>query len=564
MKAFVIAALAASPLPALACGGLFCNTAQPVTQAAERILFARMGDQVQMHVRLTWDGPPQDFGWLLPVPPDVETALSSESLFSLLDQAYAPIFRLNTEFLGCDDFFNNQGGAGGSGGGAGGEGGAGGGGGVNVLSREQVGPYDRTILQGESVQALLGWLGDNGYQVPVGADDTLQPYVDLGAAFVAIKLVPGADSSEVVPLALTFTANGPAIPLRPTANAANPDMGIIVHVLGEHRAIPANFRHVQINEAAIDWTGSGQNYPDVVSQAADESGGMAFVTDYAGPANNARPPVLSTQNLGANPTWEMARSFLNVGDPDVQRVLIAVITDPGDGESAANVVACPFCYENVEIDGAALVRRILEEINPPREALGRLFEAHLYMTRLYTTMSPEEMEADPIFDENPDLDPVANLHQATQFVTCDASGPRFDTSVIQTGSGLRFALRGGANPDAIQRQAGATVRGVGVPAASVIEQMMVAGQPVNVEDRRSALAERYDAPVGAGGGGGTDAGAGADGGSGGGVGGSGGSGGGAADGSDDGGCDGCSTTGTSGAGLAFVLLAALRPRRRRR
>jgi len=530
-NALFLTALAAAPLPALACGGLFCNTAQPVTQAAERILFARDGEHVQMHVRLTWAGPPQEFGWLLPVPPDVETTLSSESLFSLLDQAYGPVFNLVTEFVGCD--FGIDGGGGGAGG-AGGGGGffadAGvGGGGVNVLSREQVGPYDRTILQGESVQALLGWLADNEYQVPEGADATLAPYVELGAAFVAIKLLPGAGSNEVVPLALTFTASGPAIPLRPTANAATPDMGIIVHVLGEARAIPVNFRHVQINEAAIDWPNFGANYSDVVSQAADEANGKAFVTDYAGAANNGLPPVIDLERLGANPTWDTARSFLNPGDPDLQRVLQATISDPGDAGSPAEAVSCPYCYEDVTLDGAALMERLRTEINPPREALARLFAQHRYMTRLYTTMSASEMEADPIFDENPDLDDVASFHTATQFVPCDENNDvRFDRAVIETASGLRFALVDGANPEAIQRQDGATVRGQDVPAAAVIEQMLTAGQPQLVEDRRPLLSRRYRAAM-----------------------------------PEDDSCGGCSATGTGGAGLALVLLAAFRPRRRR-
>ena len=60
--------LVTAPLPALACGGLFCNAVTPVNQAAERILFAVDGEQVHMHVRITYQGPPTDFGWLLPAP----------------------------------------------------------------------------------------------------------------------------------------------------------------------------------------------------------------------------------------------------------------------------------------------------------------------------------------------------------------------------------------------------------------------------------------------------------------------------------------------------------------
>ena len=70
----------------------------PVNQAAERILFAVEGDKMAMHVQITYQGPPADFGWLLPVPEDVDYGLSSELLFDLLDQNFGPQFRLNREW----------------------------------------------------------------------------------------------------------------------------------------------------------------------------------------------------------------------------------------------------------------------------------------------------------------------------------------------------------------------------------------------------------------------------------------------------------------------------------
>jgi hypothetical protein len=45
----------------------------------------------------------------------------------------------------------------------------------------------------------------------------------------------------------------PTIPIVPTSVAASPDMGLAVHVLGQSRAVPLNYLHVQVNEAAIDW-----------------------------------------------------------------------------------------------------------------------------------------------------------------------------------------------------------------------------------------------------------------------------------------------------------------------
>ena len=52
-------------------------------------------------------------------------------------------------------------------------------------------------------------------------------------------------------------------------------------------------QHVQINEAAIDWLNRGSNYSDVVSQAADEAGGRAFATDYAGSVDSQIADILA-------------------------------------------------------------------------------------------------------------------------------------------------------------------------------------------------------------------------------------------------------------------------------
>ena len=217
------------PLASFACGGLFCNNAQPINQAAERILFALDGEQLHMHVRITYSGPPSEFGWLLPVPEDVETTVSSEELFAILDRNFAPQFNLRTEFgencpqadfaarsAGGDVFATAESADDG----------------VQVLSREQVGPYDRTILKSASIEELRTWLNDNEYQIPDAVDEKLQPYIDMESAFVAIKLVPGGMSSDIVPLKLSFRSNDPTIPIIPTSVAANPDMGILVHLLG--------------------------------------------------------------------------------------------------------------------------------------------------------------------------------------------------------------------------------------------------------------------------------------------------------------------------------------------
>src|SRR5260221_8789472 len=56
------------PATASACGGFFCNAAQPVNQAAEGILFADNDDGTTTAViQIRYQGPSQNFSWLLPL-----------------------------------------------------------------------------------------------------------------------------------------------------------------------------------------------------------------------------------------------------------------------------------------------------------------------------------------------------------------------------------------------------------------------------------------------------------------------------------------------------------------
>lgn len=512
MIRFLIGLLLSLPGASWACGGLFCDSTMPVNQAAERILFAVEGETLHMHVRITYQGPPAAFGWLLPVPRDVETKLSSEQLFTQLDASFAPVFRLTTEFEeGCEPDFAASGAPTAE------SDSRDGGGGVNVLSRENVGPYDRAILLPDSIDLLREWLDENGYQIPDATDAKLAPYLEVGAAFVAIKLLPGTDSSDIVPLHLSFNSATPTIPIIPTSVAAEPDMGIIVQILGPSRAIPSNYLHVQINETAIDWFGQGSNYADVVSQAADEAGGQAFTTDFAGPHEGRvnLPPVsdMTLSQLEAAETASRAANYLfpdlfdGFGpqpDADLQRVFLAHVDMPEE-LSLFDLVENGRVANAEAIDGVTwmkdeLLQSLAEEINEPRLHLAALFEANPYLSRLYGTMSPDEMTVDPMFTFNADLETVDNNRRATRYVSCVFGSPDFDNAVIETPSGLRFRPGARGDDGLITRQAGETVRGVDVTGAMVIEQHLGAGQPELVEDRRAVIIA--DNLVNAGGGGG--------------------------------------------------------------
>ncbi|MEL6185504.1 MAG: DUF2330 domain-containing protein, partial [Myxococcota bacterium] len=55
--------------PARACGGLFCQPAQPVIQTGEQILFSvdRTAGTVDAIINIRYSGPAEEFAWMLPL-----------------------------------------------------------------------------------------------------------------------------------------------------------------------------------------------------------------------------------------------------------------------------------------------------------------------------------------------------------------------------------------------------------------------------------------------------------------------------------------------------------------
>lgn len=540
----VLSAATLAPAGAFACGGLFCNNSQPIEQQAENILFVPDGEQTHMHVRISYVGPPQNFGWLLPVPRGVETRVGSEAVFQALG-AFAPQFVLNWEYTAeCMELDYPEYADGAAAGGAGGEAP---GRGVEVLSREPVGPYDRAILDARTVEDLRLWLTDNGYQIPDAVDATLRPYIDQNAVFVAVKLLPGQQTGDLVPLMLSYPGNAPTIPIVPTAVATRPDLGIVAQVLGDARAIPLNYRHVQINEAAIDWLSGGGNYFDVVAQASDEAGGRAFATDFAGPHGLRGANLLQISDevldrlAAAHTVAELAAPVCEIGfgDPDLRRVLTSIFKPPGDSEGTFLDCVGQVGNDPAEaVDGAAIAERLRLEVNDAHATADAQIAAHPYLTRLFTTMSADEMTEDPTFAFNADAAAVSNVHEATaQVYQCDADGyyDRQNLRIV-TASGLVLAVVDGGQADAIQRQDGETIRKGEEPGAAVIEQYLVAGEPTTDLDNVPAIQARNDGsnvPRGT-------------------------------PNADDGGCD-CRTSGSANAApWALLGLAGLAGRRRRR
>jgi MYXO-CTERM domain-containing protein len=438
--ALLTAGLLAAP-PAEACGGFFCSRA-PIDQAGERIVFGVRDNTVEAHIQIQYQGEAEKFSWVVPMPALPTLEVGSPLIFGYLDSRTQPRFQIEWQnFCGggprgeptADSDSGGPPQAGGNGGG------------VVVVSQQEVGPYDAAILQAGESAALRTWLVDNGYDLTEQGAAALEPYVGQGNYFVALKLQQYKQVGDLRPIVVRFQGNRPCIPIKLTAIAARPDMPIIAYVLASKRAIPINYRHVLINPTRIDWLRFGSNYSTVASEAVDEAGGRAFLTEFAGGAApiaqgfDAFLPDYDTLKLsGKTHPVDFAEELMRQGltqDPAIQGMLRKYIPMPASlaqqGVSDAQFYNSLWQYRGAidseegrpPLNVSGFVKEITDTIITPAKKSLELLQAHPYLTRLYTTMSADEMTVDPDFDFNSDAPDVPNLYTVKATIeSCEANG----------------------------------------------------------------------------------------------------------------------------------------------
>jgi hypothetical protein len=443
------AALAASALlsvsPAQACGGFFCSQAQPVNQAAERIIFADNGNgTITAVIQILYEGPSENFSWLLPigsVPEGDALAVGSDLAFSRLQQATNPQFNLTTRVEGrCrreasdandsavlqpgrdvdvdavadrprDD------------------------GAVTVEASGVVGAFEYAVISVEPGTAnpatpATDWLTSNGYDIPPGGADLVGPYLAEGMYLLALRLTKGSDVGSIRPIQLTYSASAAMIPIKLTAVAANQDMGVMAWVLSSARSVPFNYNGLELNEARINWFNASSNYGRVINEAADEAGGQGFVTEFAGPSSQLADVVWSASE---DSTWQRIRTGDHPSRGALFEQVYGLLSSASGfwdvvrteaqlpaGVDFEDFRSCTFCYDGeLQFDPSELLAAMERDVVEPLRRTQALIDQAPYATRLYSTLSAAEMTVDPVFISNPDLPDVSNIHQATRVVECN-------------------------------------------------------------------------------------------------------------------------------------------------
>jgi uncharacterized protein (TIGR03382 family) len=489
---------------ARACGGFFCQTV-PIDQSGEYILFSITDQGVRAYIQIQYQGKAEDFAWVVPLTSaPTKVGVGVQQVFTTLMNQTVPTFNIDWKipmggFCGGREESANAAPRSASGGAAKD--------GVNVLAQGEVGPYSYVVVSAEEAGKLKTWLDENGFVQPPSAAAPLAHYVQQKFVFLAIKLKRGAETGEIQPLVVDMPNPEACIPLVLTRIAALPDMPIYALVLGKHRAVPRNWFQVEVNQKKIDWFNRGSNYRQLVTAAIDEAAGHGFVTEYAGPTTRFKDQLWTAGRYDTTKLATLADPVAFVEElrrlfPSNQRgawppdpILLSILQRriPMPASLVAQGLPPAAFYNSLgayrehlaglDFDPVAAAKEVEERIVKPLEEAQRMVDGQPYLTRLFTTISPAEMTRDPLFDFNPDLPQVDNVHTAVGTGACNRDG-RLSNVSLALPNGETLKVPGLVSPFGGSVDMGFTDP---LPAAARVELVGPSGAPVEVARQKIKL-----------------------------------------------------------------------------
>jgi len=319
-----ISALSASGDARAFCGFYVSGADARLSNDATQVVLMREGTRTVLSMQNDYQGPPQDFAMVVPVPvvlqkENVKTL--NKDVFDRVDRLTAPRLVEYWEQDPCPKPMMDAFGAGGATGMGMGRGfaapaPASRANAVKVEAQFAVGEYDIVILSATDASALDGWLHANGYKIPDGAAPYLRPYVEMGMKFFVAKVdvskvrferVGGGPERAVLsPLRFHYDSEAFNLPIRLGLINSGGTQDLVVTILAPgQRYEVANYDNVAIptNIDVSDATRRefGSFYATLFDQTLARHP-RAVVTEYSWMSNTCDPcpvPPLSQADVAA-------------------------------------------------------------------------------------------------------------------------------------------------------------------------------------------------------------------------------------------------------------------------
>ncbi len=304
-----------------------------VASARQEALLATDGRRVQVVLRTHFRRGPRELAWVVPVParPDAVEEAPGE-LFAELNAVAAPRFYLpgaKGGGIGCGCAMGAResqiaDGA------------------VTVEATGRAGIFEYVVLSARDAAELTGWLNENKYLVPVGAERVFERYVKGGWHWLAMRVRSEAAEKPTLaphPVSYTYRDDKLVYPLVVSQLSADVENEIVLYVVGEARFACANWANGTIAGGSLMAQAnspSGTNYEELFRSATAEHGGHLFVTEYAqeqrlfgrpegrgGPFDDTVSASL-LEGIGQRQTLTRLRAVMTAGAMDRDVVLVPV------------------------------------------------------------------------------------------------------------------------------------------------------------------------------------------------------------------------------------------------
>ncbi|MEM9192033.1 MAG: DUF2330 domain-containing protein [Myxococcota bacterium] len=298
-------AVSVAAAPASAFCGFYVSGADGSLYAnATMVVMMRSGNQTVLSMQNNYQGPPEDFAMVIPVPvvlQEADVRTLPHEVFERVDALAAP--RL-VEYWEQDPCFQPpaytqaEGAAMAvdavmpSGGDAAGELG------VEVEAEFAVAEYDVVILSAQDSSGLDTWLRRENYNIPDGAEGVLRGYVEQGTKFFVAKVdterVTFRNGQAVLsPLRFHYESEQFSLPIRLGLLNSSGQQDLIVHVLSPNtRYEAANYPNAFIPTNLVVADEVRQNFPsfyEALYRATMEEHPGAVVTEYSWLAGSCDP-----------------------------------------------------------------------------------------------------------------------------------------------------------------------------------------------------------------------------------------------------------------------------------
>src|SRR6476646_2716024 len=202
---------------------------------------------------------------------------------------------------------------------------------VKIEAQYIVGEYDILILSATECAGLKTWLDENGYKIPAGAEEVLQPYIKSNLKFFVVKVneeekkkFPG---NFLRPIQISFNSPKFMLPIRLGMANADGDQELIVYAVTKKGRIECtNYRTVSLptgkNIPLFVQNNFGNFYSNLFQHQWDMEGKSVAMLEYAwdvSPKNYVKcdPCVAtapSTQDLVQAGVWWISRDWNDYND----------------------------------------------------------------------------------------------------------------------------------------------------------------------------------------------------------------------------------------------------------